>query len=261
MPATDLPLLIAAAKTAGRVATSFSGTTAQRWDKADGAGPVTEADLAVNAHLSAVLRTARTDYGWLSEETEDDTARLSHDRVFIIDPIDGTRSFVEGARTWAIAMAVVEAGRVTAGVVYLPLRDKLYAAAEHLGATLNGTRLNVSGTRDVAGARVLAAKPNFNARHWEGDVPPVERHYRPSLAYRLALVAEGRFDAMLTLRPSWEWDLAAGSLLISEAGGRVTDRNGISLNFNNPHPSLNGIVAGQADLQTALQGRLIPSGH
>ena len=92
-------------------------------------------------------------------------------------------------------------------------------------------------------------------------MPPVERHYRPSLAYRLALVAEGRFDAMLTLRPSWEWDLAAGSLLVSEAGGRVSDRNGTSLKFNNPHPSLNGIVAGQADLQATLQGRLIPSGH
>ena len=111
MPATDLPLLIAAAKTAGRVATSFTGPSAQRWDKADGAGPVTEADLAVNCHLSAVLRLARPDYGWLSEETEDDTARLDHERVFIIDPIDGTRSFVEGARTWAIAMAVVESGR------------------------------------------------------------------------------------------------------------------------------------------------------
>ncbi|MEO9894885.1 MAG: 3'(2'),5'-bisphosphate nucleotidase CysQ [Paracoccaceae bacterium] len=261
MPATDLPLLIAAAKTAGRVATSFAGPTAKRWDKEDGAGPVTEADLAVNCHLSAVLRLARPDYGWLSEETEDDTARLSHERVFIIDPIDGTRSFVEGARTWAIAIAVVEAGRVTAGVVYLPLRDKLYAAGENLGATLNGARLNVSNTRDVDGARVLAAKPNFNESHWAGDVPLVDRHYRPSLAYRLALVAEGRFDAMLTLRPSWEWDLAAGSLLISEAGGRVTDRNGASLNFNNPHPSLNGIVAGQADLQTTLQGRLVPAGH
>ncbi|MEP6019614.1 MAG: 3'(2'),5'-bisphosphate nucleotidase CysQ [Paracoccaceae bacterium] len=261
MPATDLPLLIAAAKTAGRVATSFTGPSAQRWDKADGAGPVTEADLAVNCHLSTVLRLARPDYGWLSEETEDDTARLDHERVFIIDPIDGTRSFVEGSRTWAIAIAVVESGRVTAGVVYLPLRDKLYAASENLGATLNGAPLNVSKTRDVDGARVLAAKPNFNDNHWAGDVPAVERHYRPSLAYRLALVAEGRFDAMLTLRPSWEWDLAAGSLLISEAGGRVTDRDGACLKFNNPHPSLNGIVAGQADLQATLQGRLIPSGH
>ncbi len=261
MPATDLQLLIAAARTAGRVATSYVGPSAQRWDKADDAGPVTEADLAVNDHLSSVLRLSRPNYGWLSEETEDDTARLSKKRVFIVDPIDGTRSFVEGARTWAIAIAVAEAGKITAGVVYLPLRDKLYAAGAGMGATLNGQPLCVSSARPVKGARVLAAKPNFHQTHWEGDVPPVDRHYRPSLAYRLALVAEGRFDAMLTLRPSWEWDLAAGSILISEAGGRVTDRAGASLSFNNPHPALDGIVAGQADLQNALQCQLLRPQH
>ena len=238
------------------MATSFAGPSATRWDKADGAGPVTEADLAVNHHLEHVLRTARPDYGWLSEETEDDAARLTHDRVFIIDPIDGTRSFVEGARTWAIAMAIAEAGQVTAGVVYLPLRDKLYAASAGGGAMLNGAPLRVTQPKAVEGARVLAAKPNFTPHHWANGVPDVERHYRPSLAYRLALVAEGRFDAMMTLRPSWEWDLAAGSLLITEAGGHVSDRNGAPLRFNNGHPTLNGIVAGGPLVQNALQSNL-----
>ena len=120
---------------AGRVATSYTGPAAQRWDKPDGAGPVTEADLAVNDVLMSNLRTARPGYGWLSEETDDSDARLGNDSVFIIDPIDGTRSFVEGGKTWAISIAVAQRGQITAAVVYLPLRHKLYAAAHGGGAT------------------------------------------------------------------------------------------------------------------------------
>lgn len=241
---------------AGRVATSFVGTTAKRWDKAGGAGPVTEADLAVNQYLHAVLRTGRPEYGWLSEETEDDTARLERERVFIIDPIDGTRSFVEGARTWAISVAVAQAGEITAGVVYLPMRDKLFSAAKGAGATLNGLPLNVSTSTELLGARVLAAKPNMDPKNWIGEVPELDRHYRPSLAYRMSLIAAGAFDAMLTLRPTWEWDIAAGSLIVTESGGRVADRSGKPLRFNNAHPTLNGIVAGAPDLQTQLIGKL-----
>lgn len=256
MPASDLPLLIDAARMAGRVATSFTGTTAARWDKADGAGPVTEADLAVNTYLHQSLRLARPDYGWLSEETEDDDARLGAERLFIVDPIDGTRSFVEGARTWAIALAVAEAGKITAAVVYLPLRDRLFAAAKGAGAFLNNAPLRVATTDQGTAPRILAAKPNFDPRNWPGGIPEVDRHYRPSLAYRLALVGTGRFDGMLTLRDSWEWDIAAGSLIISEAGGRVTDRKGLPLTFNNAHPTLDGVLAAHETLHTHLLARL-----
>ncbi|WP_420013214.1 3'(2'),5'-bisphosphate nucleotidase CysQ [Tateyamaria sp.] len=254
MPATDLPLLIDAARMAGRVATSFVGPTAARWDKPDDAGPVTEADLAVNDLLLSNLRSARPNYGWLSEETEDTTERLSQDTVFIVDPIDGTRSFVEGGRTWAISIAVAHKGLVTAAAIYLPRRDKMYGAGLGLGATLNGSLLSVAKTPDRA--KVLAARPNLDERHWPGGVPPVDRHYRPSLAYRLSLVGEGRFDGMLTLRPSWEWDIAAGALIVSEAGGQITDRTGTALRFNNPHPTLNGVVAGSGALHADLVGRL-----
>ncbi|MEX0371625.1 MAG: 3'(2'),5'-bisphosphate nucleotidase CysQ [Tateyamaria sp.] len=258
MPATDLPLLIDTARTAGRVATSFTGPAAARWDKPEGAGPVTEADLAVNNVLETNLRLARPDYGWLSEETEDDSGRLGADKVFIIDPIDGTRSFVEGARTWAISIAVAQQGRITAAAIYLPLRDKLYAAGLGLGATLNGSQLSTSNAAMTPGSRVLAARPNFDDRHWRSGPPPVDRHYRPSLAYRLSLVGEGKFDGMLTLRDSWEWDIAAGALIVTEAGGRVTDRNGEELRFNNPHPALNGVVAAGDPMHGALVGQLEP---
>ncbi len=247
MPAHDLPLLIDAARAAGRVATSYAGATAQRWDKPDDAGPVTEADLAVNALLSTTLQLARPDYGWLSEETEDNAARLSAERVFIVDPIDGTRSFVEGSSTWAHSIAVAERGQVTAAVIYLPLRDKLYAAALGQGAWLNGVPLRTSEDCNVTDMTVLAARPAMVAKHWNaGTAPTFKRSYRPSLAYRLALVAEGRFDAMITLRPTWEWDIAAGTLIVREAGGGASDRKGATLVYNNPDPRLDGVVAGSA---------------
>jgi len=256
LPATDLPLLIDAARIAGRVATSFVGPTAARWDKPEGAGPVTEADLAVNDALEQTLRLARPDYGWLSEETEDTEQRLDREAVFIIDPIDGTRSFVEGARTWAISIAVALRGTVTAAAIYLPLRDKLYAAGAGLGATLNGAPLSVTQAPMAPQSTVLAARPNFDARHWQNGAPALDRHYRPSLAYRLSLVGQGRFDGMLTLRPSWEWDIAAGALIVSEAGGAISDRTGAPLRFNNARPTLNGVVAAGPDLHSALVSNL-----
>lgn len=254
MPATDLPLLIDAARIAGRIATSFTGPTAPRWDKADGAGPVTAADYAVDAYLHSALLAARPDYGWLSEETEDSPARRTHDTVFIVDPIDGTRSFVDGARTWAISIAVAQAGQVTAGVIAMPLRDKLYAAALEQGATLNMQPIGVISGQ--VPPKVLAAKPNFESRHWRRGTPVLERHYRPSLAYRMALVGEGRFEGMMTLRPTWEWDIAAGALIVAEAGGTVTDRTGAPLRFNSEGAQLNGVVAAGPTLHQMLVEQL-----
>ncbi|PCJ05159.1 MAG: 3'(2'),5'-bisphosphate nucleotidase CysQ [Rhodobacteraceae bacterium] len=253
MPVTDLELLTQAAQRAGKIATQFTGPEAKRWDKPGGAGPVTEADLAVNAMLEDMLPKARPDYGWLSEETEDNSNRLSCDRVFIIDPIDGTRSFTEGSRTWAHALAVAERGVVTAAVIYLPQRDLLYTAAKGMGATCNGAPIAISDLADLTKADVLAARPILDAHHWrDGAAPAFTRSYRPSLAYRMAKVADGRFDAMLTLRPSWEWDIAAGDLILREAGGRCSDRLGVPLKFNNPQPLLNGVVAANPVLHDTL---------
>ncbi|SFT99384.1 3'(2'),5'-bisphosphate nucleotidase CysQ [Sedimentitalea nanhaiensis] len=257
MPATDLALLIDAAREAGEIATAFTGSTARRWDKPDGAGPVTEADIAVNDMLYDRLRAARPDYGWLSEETEDTPDRLAHDRVFVVDPIDGTRNFAEDGHTWAHALAVVEHGKVTAGVVYLPMRDLMYSAAAGQGAFVNATPIAPSKTAILDKADILATRPNMDERHWRGGrVPAFTRAHRPSLAYRMALVAEGRFDGMLTLRHCWEWDIAAGDLILREAGAMCTDRAGSPLRFNNPRPTQNGVVAGgplvHAQIRTAL---------
>lgn len=257
MPARDLALLSEAAREAGRIACSYFGGAVDTEHKPDGAGPVTEADLAVNAALEERLRGARPDYGWLSEESEDGPARLGARRVFIVDPLDGTRSFIEGGKTWAHSLAVVEDGAVLAGVVYLPIRKRLYTAAKGAGAALNGRPIRASGRDRLAGATLLAARPALRPEFWkDGKVPGVERVYRPSLAYRLALVAEGRFDAMLTLRDSWEWDIAAGALLLEEAGAAVSDRHGAPLRFNNPQPQVAGVVAAAAGIHAELLAAL-----
>jgi myo-inositol-1(or 4)-monophosphatase len=256
LPAPDLALLVDAARAAGEIAERHWGQDPRTWDKPGGAGPVTEADLEVDRMLHAELLAARPDYGWLSEETADTPDRLARDRVFVVDPIDGTRSFMAGQRTFAHALAVVENGVPVAGVVYLPLRDKLYTAALGAGAFLNGTRVRVSRRTEVAGATVLAARPNFEPHHWGGATPDLERHFRSSLAYRLALAGEGRFDAMMTLRNSWEWDIAAGCLIVTEAGGRVTDRHGAALRFNNPSAQTLGVLAANPELHAGLSARL-----
>jgi len=257
---SDLSLLISAARKAGEIAGQFVGTQAQKWDKPDGAGPVTEADLAVNRYLEDHLQAARPDYGWLSEESPDDDARLLRSRVFVIDPIDGTRSFADGSRTWAHSLAVVEAGQPVAAVVYLPQRALLFAAATGQGATCNDALIAASHAQDADTAHVLSAKPALDAQHWTDGIPPgFKRSHRPSLAYRMSRVADGSYDAMLTLRPTWEWDIAAGVLILQEAGGVVTDRCGRALSFNRPDALQNGVVAGGAEIHRQLLSRLIYS--
>ncbi len=247
MPESDLSLLHDAALEAGRIARRYFRANQQVWDKGGGQGPVSEADLEIDRMLREHLSAARPGYGWLSEETEDNDERLSAARVFIIDPIDGTRAFVAGQTTFAHSLAVAENGRVVAAVVHLPLRELTYEATLGGGAFLNGRRLAASERAGLEGAQVLAPGKQMVPELWPGGLPAFERHFRSSLAYRLCLVAEGRFDAMLTLRDAWEWDIAAGTLICTEASATVTDRFGQPLRFNSPGAQTSGVLAaGQA---------------
>lgn len=258
MQEDDTDLLAQAAREAGEIAKRFFKRDVTKWEKPDYQGPVTEADLAVDEMLKERLRAARPDYGWLSEETPDATDRLDTETLFIIDPIDGTRAFIEGNPTWSHSLAIVRNGQAVAAVVYLPMHDKLYAATAGQGASLNGEPIRASEQTVLAQAEVLAAKPAMEPHNWlDADVPEMKRQFRSSLAYRMALVAEGRKDAMFTLRATWEWDVAAGALLVTEAGGRVSDRKGGALGFNNPHPQVNGVVAGGETVHRDIVNRLL----
>lgn len=257
MQETDLELLVDVALAAGDLAKQFVGPKAKRWEKPDGAGPVTEADLAVNRLLEDRLRMARPDYGWLSEESDDNIDRLTKERVFIVDPIDGTRSFAEGSRTWAHSLALVENGRPIAAVVFLPQRELMFAAVKGQGAACNGKPIRASSPLALEDAHVLSAKPTMESKNWvDGRVPEFRRSHRPSLAYRMARVADGSFDAMITLRPAWEWDIAAGDLILREAGAKSTDASGEELIFNSPGAKTAGVVAAPKSLHTDVISRL-----
>lgn len=251
----DLTLLAAAAQSAGEIALRYWKRNPKAWDKGSGNDPVTEADIAVNAHLETVLRTGRPGYGWLSEETPDTSDRLTPQRTFVIDPIDGTRAFIAGEDTFAVSLAVADAGRVIAAAVGLPALGRLYTASTIAPALKNGQPIHASTRAAIDGASVLSPKANFLPDHWPGGVPDLRRSFRPSLAYRLCLVAEGRHDAMLTLRPTWEWDIAAGSLIASRAGATVTDGLGAALHFNQPDPRAPGVIAASPGLHAALLQR------
>jgi myo-inositol-1(or 4)-monophosphatase len=258
LPANDdLTLLTEAARAAGEVALSFWRRTQTIWEKQDGAGPVSEADLAVNRLLEDRLRGARPDYGWLSEETPDDQSRLSARRTFIIDPIDGTRAFLDGTPDFAHSIAVAEDGVVTAAVVFLPARNSLYSASDRDASALNGRDIRCSSPPDRSGATLLTARANLAPEHWaDGRPPDVKRVFRSSLAWRLCLVAEGAFDAMMTLRPTWEWDVAAGSLIAARAGATVSDGRGQVPGFNASDPRLAGLIAAPGGLHRDLMARL-----
>lgn len=255
MPASDLSLLIAAAEAAGAEALRFWRKSPQVWDKPDGAGPVSEADLAVNALLSERLRAARPNYGWLSEE-DADTARGSGDTLFVIDPIDGTRAFLAGEELFAVSLAVVRDGQPVAGVVHLPARQRTYAATQDGPATLNGQPIAASQWSGLEAPKVLTSGFNLRPEYWPGGVPEMRKSFRPSIAYRLCLVAEGAMDATLTLRPSWEWDLAAGALICTRAGAVVSDRTGAALRFNATPPLAQGMLAATPRLHADLVARL-----
>ena len=256
MPAHDLALLTHAARAAGDIALRFWRQSPDAWEKPDGTGPVTEADLAVNTMLRDTLRAARPDYGWLSEEDADTPARLTTQRQFIIDPIDGTRAFMAGEEAFAHSLAVTENGTVIAGVVYLPALDRLYTATATGPALKDGEPIHASTRAQVEGATLLTTAPNLAPNHWPGGVPDIKRSFRTSLAYRLCLVAEGRHDGMLTLRDAWEWDIAAGALIAQRAGATVTDRHNQPLHFNPATAKRPGVLAAAPGLHSALISRL-----
>jgi myo-inositol-1(or 4)-monophosphatase len=214
------------------------------WGKTD-SSPVTDVDLETDALLTRDLRAARPDYGWLSEETADDPHRLACARAFIVDPIDGTSAFLRGKPEFTIVVAVVDHGQPAAAAVYNPSTEEMFTAARGRGAHLNGQRLAVSQRAALEGARMLGTATFFGHPAWPRKWPVMTVENKASLAYRLALVAAGRFDGMLALNPKHEWDIAAGSLLVTEAGGLATNHDLSPWTFNKPDPQeLSMIAAG-----------------
>jgi myo-inositol-1(or 4)-monophosphatase len=249
--ASDLPLLEAAAREAGAIARASFGKPVQTWSKG-AAGPVTEIDLAIDKLLTERLRGARPDYGWLSEEAPDNPERLSRSHVFMLDPIDGTQAFIDGVPQFTISIGVAENGEAASGVIYNPITEEMYLGAIGAGATLNGAPIQASARDTLEGAAIIGQKRMFKDTRWSAPWPMMEFSSRHSIAYRLALVAKGAFDATILFGFKHEWDIAAGAAIIEAAGGRFTDPWGHAIAFNLPTPRAPGAVASGAALHPLL---------
>jgi myo-inositol-1(or 4)-monophosphatase len=258
-PDADLDLLGVAVREAGEIARGFFGGSYKRWSKEQGS-PVTEADLAVDAFLKERLCAARPDYGWMSEESEDNAARLDRRALFIVDPIDGTVAFLKGKPHFTICAAVVEDGKAVAGVVYNPIAEEFFAARVGNGATCNGAPIHVSTRCEIEGCRMLSDKQMLANKAWETPPNrpwlPMEVETRSSIAYRLALVANGSFDAVMALSAKRDWDLAAADIVLSEAGGIVTAHDGSALVYNRPAALQISVVGAGPALHAKLLERV-----
>ncbi len=223
--------LAAVVREAGVLAARSHGTeNLKSWTKGGGS-PVTEADIAVDLFLRERLTRLMPDCGWLSEESEDDRARLGAARLWIVDPIDGTRAYLGGRTDWAICVALVEHGRPVAGAIYAPLEDGLYLAVAGEGATRDGAPIAASGGEGLDGARAAGPKPMLErlAQSAPGMIAEPKVH---SLALRLARTAAGRLDLAFASGNSHDWDLAAADLLLHEAGGVLTNFEGRPIVYN-----------------------------
>ena len=254
----DLDLLATAAREAGEIALRFFRRDPEVRFK-HGGSPVSEADLAADRHLAERLRAARPDLGWLSEETADGPERLARSRVFVVDPIDGTRAFLRGEAEWAVSVAIVENGRPVVAALYQPVTDTLLTAVAGRGAQREGKRLHVVDRTDLIGARLSGPRKYLEnrilreARISAGAVVP-------SLALRIAHVADGRTDIAYGTGNAHDWDLAAADLLVQEAGGRLTSADGEPIRYNRAvprHPPLVASVPGLHEEARRLLARLL----
>jgi myo-inositol-1(or 4)-monophosphatase len=214
--------------------------------------PVTSADLEVNRILKETIDKHFPHDGWLSEETPDGPDRVENKRVWVIDPIDGTKYFINGVPEFTISVALVEDGRPVLGIVFNPATGEFFSAIRGSGATLNDQSMHIRKRHDPR-LTLLVNPPSFQ----RGRFQPLgsEADFKPmgSIAYTLALVATGRADGTINLDRLSEWDVAGGVLLVEEAGGLATDSQGNPLQFNRPDPSIRGILAGSPSLHPTLQ--------
>ena len=207
-----------------------------------GGDPVTKADRTVDTALRKLL--PRDNEGWLSEETVDDLTRLDKQQVWIVDPLDGTKEFVAGIPEWCVSIAFAEAGKIVAAGICNPVTKQVFLASKEMGTTLNGRPVKISDCNDLPGTRILASRSEVKRGEWDRFADePFTVVPTGSVAYKLALVAAGQADAIISLAPKNEWDIAAGVLLVEAAGGQVTTLDNRPLVFNQEHTLVNGLVA------------------
>ena len=214
--------------------------------------PVTEADLEADRALKRLLHDPFPEYGWLSEETADSEARLKCRRVWIVDPLDGTKEFIQGIPEFCVAVALVEEGHPVLGVTYNPITREMFWSARGMGCHLNTEAVRVTRTLVLRRANVLASRSETARGEWEVFHGRLKVSPTGSVAYKLALVAAGKGDATFTRSPKSEWDIASGAALLAEAGGTMTDIHGTMIRFNQRRVKVAGMIADNTVLHEQL---------
>jgi myo-inositol-1(or 4)-monophosphatase len=211
--------------------------------------PVTTADNAADTRLKEILMVARPNYGWLSEETVDSPERLTKDRVWIVDPLDGTKEFIEGVPHFVVSVALVENGNPIVGVLYNPVTAETFTAAKGEGAELNGEEIQCATKDNVGNMVILNSRSETRRGLWAPyDGTFGELRAIGSVAYKLGLTAAGQADIFASLRPKNEWDICAGNCIINEAGGKLIDLKGNRVVFNRKNTRIEpGLIAGDID--------------
>lgn len=224
-----------------------------------GHDPVTEADRAIDTVLRQNL--LRDGEGWLSEETVDDLSRLDKSRVWVVDPLDGTREFVQGIPEFCVSIAYVENGRPVAGGICNPATKETIIGAIDCGVLYNGEPAKPSQRTTLKGSLILASRSEVKRGEWQ-QFQGGEYQIRPmgSVAYKLGLVSAGLADVTFTLTPKNEWDVAAGAALVASAGGFVSTLENTPLQCNRKNPLLTGLLASgpllKEELLAAVQSHL-----
>lgn len=244
-----LEAVAAIVREAGAIAAGRCGTDFERWEKAPGS-PVCAVDLEVDSFLRERLTALDPEAGWLSEETLDSSDRMERRRLWVVDPIDGTRDYLRSRPGWCVSVALVEERAPVIGVLDAPARGEHWTAERGRGAWRNGERLRVSDRRELAGARV----PTDQLPRVDRDLVAVAKPN--SIALRIALVAAGEADLAATLRWGFEWDIAAAALIAAEAGATVSGALGQPLAFNSASGEAFGVLVATPGIHAAAVERL-----
>ena len=241
----ELKLAIAAAQQAGSTIMNYYEADYEIKDKGYH-NPVTTADHASDSLLKSMLGEAFPDYGWLSEETVDSPERMKKERVWVVDPLDGTKEFIEGVPHFVVSIALVEDDQSVLGVLYNPVTEELFSATRGTGAFLNDKPVRCASKENPVDMIILNSRSETRRGLWKPfDGVFGELQAIGSVAYKLGLTAAGKADIFASLRPKNEWDICAGNCLINEAGGKLINLNGQPVTYNNTSTLISpGLIAG-----------------
>lgn len=248
----DAKLLTAAVEEAAVLALAWFKRRPEGWQKSDGSGPVSEADLAIDQLLRERLTTARPDYAWLSEESKASSNRLECHRVWIVDPIDGTSSFLRGEGSFTVSAALVEDGTPLLSAIAAPALGEIYFAEKGAGATLDGISIDPVERCQTLDGAVLMGREGLV----ESLAPATVGPFSGSIVHRVCMAALGRVDGALTTTFMMEWDVCGAHLFAEELGLKVTDWSGAGFTYNKPNPDAQGLICGSEALVAEIIDRV-----